>query len=586
MDSISRNKVMSGARSDTFCMLLLVLVVLASWIPRYRGPIDLRWDGGTYYVLGTSLAEGKGYRLLNEPGEILETQYPPGLPFLVAIHQWILGTDDPRKVGIWIRHGWCVLSVLYVLLTFLLARIFLPRSYALLVALACALNYEMYFLEGLCFAELPFAVTSTLFGYLYFKKSRGRLAPVMAGAAAVASYLIRTAGIALLIAWVADAGLRRQFRKAGMRAALACIPIIAWQSYVHFVETREDYRRPYYAYQRDPSMFYNVSYARNVSLTDPFRPEKGIATQQELVIRFVRNLIGMPDMLGQAVSAKRGFFDGHVKRLNQLLKPLTLPFWMPLLALVPLGLTVIAGSFWMLAKREYLVPIYVLLTVGAVSMTTWTGQFPRYFAPAEPYLLLALAICLLELRRITRARFPSSKIASIWPALVLSFIVVESAVSCVVGYRNFRNPAVYISDDGRLHQYVLFHYPGEAAGSEAGLKWLVENAKPGSILAVSMPQWVYLKTGYKTVMPPLEADPIKAQQLIDTVPANYVVLDKLLMEDNFNMRFPALVRSSPEKWERVFSTADHQFDIYERVGLNVTDNNNLGRSSRNKSLRF
>ena len=49
---------------------LLGLLVVALWLPRTSGPIDLRWDGGVYYVLGTSLAEGKGYRLLNEPGEI------------------------------------------------------------------------------------------------------------------------------------------------------------------------------------------------------------------------------------------------------------------------------------------------------------------------------------------------------------------------------------------------------------------------------------------------------------------------------------------------------------------------------------
>ncbi len=49
---------------------ILGLLVVALWLPRMQGPIDFRWDGGVYYVLGTSLAEGKGYRLLNEPGEI------------------------------------------------------------------------------------------------------------------------------------------------------------------------------------------------------------------------------------------------------------------------------------------------------------------------------------------------------------------------------------------------------------------------------------------------------------------------------------------------------------------------------------
>ncbi len=56
-----------------------------------------------YYVLGTSLAEGKGYRLLNEPGEIQANQYPPLLPLIIAAHQIVLGTSDPHVVGPWLR---------------------------------------------------------------------------------------------------------------------------------------------------------------------------------------------------------------------------------------------------------------------------------------------------------------------------------------------------------------------------------------------------------------------------------------------------------------------------------------------------
>jgi len=75
-------------------LALLVCIVLLVWVPRLSGPIDLRYDGGVYYILGTSLAEGKGYRLLNEPGEIEAVQYPPLLPVFVAAHQRVLGTSD------------------------------------------------------------------------------------------------------------------------------------------------------------------------------------------------------------------------------------------------------------------------------------------------------------------------------------------------------------------------------------------------------------------------------------------------------------------------------------------------------------
>jgi hypothetical protein len=61
-------------RPDVRYPLILAAVALAMWAPRLRGSIDLRYDAGVYYILGTSLAEGKSYRLLNEPGEISALQ--------------------------------------------------------------------------------------------------------------------------------------------------------------------------------------------------------------------------------------------------------------------------------------------------------------------------------------------------------------------------------------------------------------------------------------------------------------------------------------------------------------------------------
>src|SRR5438552_1678296 len=140
--TVRRNRV-SERKKDGVCILLLSLLVLLSWLPRFRGPIDLRWDGGVYYVLGTSLANGEGYRLLNEPGNIRANQYPPGLPAIVALHELILGTSDPVRVGIWMRRSWCLIVLLSTSLAFLLGRLFLPRAYAVVLAVTCLFNYEM-----------------------------------------------------------------------------------------------------------------------------------------------------------------------------------------------------------------------------------------------------------------------------------------------------------------------------------------------------------------------------------------------------------------------------------------------------------
>src|SRR2546428_13217844 len=87
----------------------LVLLAAVLWLPRIRGRLGLRYDAGVYYALGASLAQGKGYRLLNEPGAIQAIQYPPLLPLFVAVHQRLAGRSDPLvgggMLGIWFFAG-------------------------------------------------------------------------------------------------------------------------------------------------------------------------------------------------------------------------------------------------------------------------------------------------------------------------------------------------------------------------------------------------------------------------------------------------------------------------------------------------
>ena len=89
------NAAESGLRRTVVACLVIGFVAAASWWPRAGGPIDLRWDGGAYYILGTSLAKGEGYRLLSEPGNSESSLHPPFLPALVAAYQTVLQTSDP-----------------------------------------------------------------------------------------------------------------------------------------------------------------------------------------------------------------------------------------------------------------------------------------------------------------------------------------------------------------------------------------------------------------------------------------------------------------------------------------------------------
>ena len=74
-------------------------------------------------------------------------------------------------------------------------------------------------------------------------------------------------------------------------------------------------------------------------------------------------------------------------------------------------------------------------------------------------------------------------------------------------------------------------------------------------------------------MPTLEVEPIKAQQLLESVPVSYLSLDEGLAIDS--KRFmKGVVEGFPDRWKRVYSDDivtetgerhEQAFEIYERV---------------------
>src|SRR5919108_2904233 len=186
----ARVRMASLFRSDTVIVLVLVAIAIACWLPRLDGPIDLRWDGGVYYILGTSLAEGKGYRLLNEPGEIEAIQYPPLLPLIVAAHQWVLGTNDPVIVGQWLRLSFFFIFATYIIAIYLLLRNSVPLNYAFVATLVCLFSLQTYFMSDLLFPEIPFALATVLFVLCNQNESR-RISSILAALCAMAAYALR-----------------------------------------------------------------------------------------------------------------------------------------------------------------------------------------------------------------------------------------------------------------------------------------------------------------------------------------------------------------------------------------------------------
>jgi hypothetical protein len=547
-------------------VIVLAALVAATWLPRMNGPLDLRWDGGVYYVLGTSLAQGHGYRLLNEPGEIEATQYPPLFPAFIAAHQIIAGTSDPTKVGRLLRFSSFLMSLGFVLATYALLRRLLPEAWALVGAGMCALQTYTVFLSDIAFAEIPFALATILF-FLWRRQSASTSIghDLIAGLLASVAYLLRTAGVALLVAWVAEGVLQRNARQSVLRFAIALLVIAGWQARIASVENDAAYSHPSYPYQRAAYLFYNVSYARNMRLSDVERPELGELSTSQLSKRFMNNLITVPNRLGQGVSAVRDDWGKQISTLRRVPVVRRLfPTALIDLCLLLLGGLVIGGLVMHFIYTDRLMPLYVAGYIALLCITPPAWESARYLLPIAPFLVLALCESVLAIRR--RLQTGPRLLARLAPLAVYAgtaIVLTLQILSLTNLFRERHRRVEYHDRSGALVTYKLLFYREAYQALDAGLDWLRSRAGPTEVIASSMPHWVYLRTGLKAVMPPFESDPRRAQALLDSVPVNYLIVDGRTGSFTRQFGLPA-VKAAPELWQLIYLSRAGELEIYRR----------------------
>jgi hypothetical protein len=519
-----------------------------------------------YYVLGTSIAEGKGYRLLHEPGEIEAIQYPPLLPLLAAAPQMVLGTSDPVIVGRWLKLLFFFFHASFVLATYFMLKVFVPRWVAFLGALALLLNVQVVFHSNLFFAEIPFGLITVLF-VLCNRRSSNPVHERLAAVFAVTAFLLRAAGVALFAAWVAESLARKQFKRAAVRLLISAIPVLCWNAYVFQVERSPSYAIPAYPYQRAPYLNYNVSYATNLSLVDYKSPDSGEATARQLARRFWQNVLGMEATLGEAVSESRGFWEYQLtyngKRLP-LLK-IVLPWLVPI-PLILLGGLILGGMVLLIRRGEVFIPVYILASVVLLCATPWPEQFRRYLVPIAPFLLTSLLTGVLSVGnwlRMSRSKLVRL-CAPVAPMLVLALIFEAELNSLDAMYKYHLDRVRSETHEGKLVDYRLFYYDSASKSLDDGLDWLKKKTKADDVVATAMPHWAYLRKGLQAVRPPLESNSERAQALLDSVPVAYVVLDKS-DEGSSNAYVLPLLQGNPRAWNLVYTDEKGRVRIYERV---------------------
>jgi hypothetical protein len=284
-------------------------------------------------------------------------------------------------------------------------------------------------------------------------------------------------------------------------------------------------------------MFYNVSYARNIALRDPFTPEKGPV---RIARRVARNLLEVPVAVGETLTASRNYYEMVLHGGGPSLFVVLSIFG---------AVLVVGGAGVLFRNREWIVPVYLALYIVAICLTPFPGQFLRYLMPVAALL----ALCGLVLLRQLGPR---------WPLLLVPALLVEMLVFARVQLRNYE-PVSYVDAAGRSTSLKLFFYDDDKRGFDEAVDYVRAHATPVSIVASWAPQWVYLRTGLKAVMPPFEQNVANAERLLEGVPVEYLIVGKdVVGSERYTV---PVVTSFRDRWDTAYATSTGGWTVYRRV---------------------
>jgi hypothetical protein len=365
-------------------------------------------------------------------------------------------------------------------------------------------------------------------------------------------FFLRTAGAALLAAWVMESVFRKDWKSAGLRMGAALIPIFLWFGYTASVKASDEYQNPAYSYQRAGYIYYNTDYFTFIRLKGPHRLDSRMETPSETFVRFLTNVQKMPAKVFSTMAVDYSNLS-HVFLRNPLPSFFPertyyyIPFW--------LGVISFAGIYFFIAKKQWMVVFFLLFFLPPVFLWPFTDEMYRILIPVAPIFAVAFFRILLGLRNLLAKYFREGRWNHVPGFAILFALFILQGVVFYHLYRFDHNEVFYRKGSGEIVKFRWFYYNPSQKSLDQALEWLDKTDKRETILIAMDPQRAYLRTGMKSVVPPFVSDTSKAKQLLESIPAGYLLLD--VSHPKLTVEFTApVVHNHPEDWMQVYAAPE------------------------------
>lgn len=474
------------------------------------------YDDAHYIILAESLSSGQGYQLINFPRPQIERAFPPGWPILLTPLTFLF----PGNYTV-LQIFSLVLWLASILLIYKLFSKRIQSPQLEIVTGLTALNPMLVGTSVTVMAESAYLFFSLLALHVFDiwkDKAEDKKDWILVLAAVLVFYtqLIRTIGIALIIALVAYLLFTRRWREAGIAAGVFVAGSLL-QVWLNL---------------RNGGSVVSAGYESQV---------------------FGGSIV---EKLGQMGSNMLGYF-------NQTVAGSLIPIFSSKVA-------VFLGNFG-LEVLPALVNIIILLLIafGVFAAIKNFQMMDIYFAM---YILGILAFWNPNVGSV-KARF----LIPILPFLYLYFVqgmawVVEKVIRSRINYGR-RVEAGLI---GLIALVLLIRnvqdwrnpVMNQMTDLSIGASWVAENAPPDSIVMVNEPVPAYVHVQRKTIGYPTNGQEL--ERYLDNQGIDYIVVSPKLQSprsmelDDFTItQVLPILNSQPEKFKKVFLSTEYNVTVYE-----------------------
>lgn len=461
--------------------------------------INTSGDNAQYYTLGKALAEGDGYRTMHQATLVPHNHYPPGYPVLIALTIKLFSDDVLviKKVN-------QVCFGIALVLVFMLAQDLLKNVHlAFVTTLLVLFNYHLWLYAGIMMSEMPFMLCSLLAVWCAMRLNLAK--PFYKGiwfwlllVTVTASFYIRTAGLALLLAMVVYLALKKRSRIHALALSAGFVmAVLPWQI--------------------RSMRLGGSSYVRQLLLYNPYSPEEGSLS---IATAFERLWLNLVRYITRELPS--GLFN--FVQVEDYTQHTTIGEWLTGIVIL---VVIVYGVFRLQKPYRLLIGLYLAITAGLLLCwpPIWTGV--RFMLPLTPILLMVFVrgVFALLLRLTARHLSP----------VYLSLVLV--AIMLLVS-RPYARPL------GGLQEQVQLPYPDNYKNYFQLAEWSAKNLPDSALVCTRKGALFYMFSGRATIPYQYTTNTIEQIEYLKANKVDYLVAADLGFSSTNDYLMPAINQHS------------------------------------------